>query len=67
MSHLLSLDQEKTCHIAQAADLCLMLTEGLNESKAVFKHRGRVTDASWSNVSILPHSHITVPVSLIHD
>ncbi|KAF3763599.1 hypothetical protein M406DRAFT_293206 [Cryphonectria parasitica EP155] len=49
MSHLLSLDPEKTCHIAQAADLCLMLTEGLDESKEVFKHKGRVTDASWSN------------------
>lgn len=51
ISHLLELPQEKTCHIAQAADMCLMLTEGLNESKDVFKHKGRVTDASWSNVS----------------
>lgn len=67
MSHLLSLDQEKTCHIAQAADLCLMLTEGLDETKAVFKHQGRVTDASWSNVSILPHSHITLPLPFKHD
>lgn len=54
MSHLLSLDPEKTCHIAQAADLCLMLTKGLNEEKGVFKQQGRVTDASWSNVSIFP-------------
>lgn len=50
MSHLLSLDQEKTCHIAQAADLCLMLTEGLDESRQVSKQRGQVTDASWANV-----------------
>lgn len=50
MSHLLSLDQEKTCHIAQAADLCLMLTKGLDESKDVFKQQGRVTDATWANV-----------------
>ncbi|CAN8104728.1 unnamed protein product [Discula destructiva] len=49
MSHLLSLDPEKTCHIAQAADLCLMLTKGLTEEQGVFKHQGRVTDASWSN------------------
>lgn len=54
MSHLLSLDQEKTCHIAEAADLCLMLTEGLDETKGVFKHQGRVTDAAWSNVSLTP-------------
>lgn len=50
MSHLLSLDQEKTCHIAQAADLCLMLTNGLDESKEVFKQQGRVIDAAWANV-----------------
>lgn len=53
MSHLLSLDPEKTCHIAQAADLCLMLTKGLDENKGVFKHQGRVTDAAWSNVRAL--------------
>lgn len=50
MSHLLSLDQEATCHIAQAADMCLMLTAGLDEAKGVTKHKGRVTDASWANV-----------------
>lgn len=49
MSHLLSLNPEKTCHIAQAADLCLMLTDGLDEQKGVTKHQGRVTDATWSN------------------
>lgn len=67
MSHLLSLDQEKTCHIAQAADLCLMLTKGLNEEKGVFKQQGRVTDASYSNVSIssrLISSHL---ISLSND
>lgn len=59
MSRLLNLDQEKTCHIAQAADLCLMLTKGLDETKGVFKHRGRVTDAQWSNVSCpgVPPTH----------
>ncbi|KAG8157727.1 hypothetical protein KVR01_012389 [Diaporthe batatas] len=48
MSHLLGLDAEKTCHIAQAADLCLMLTDGLDEQRGVTKHQGRVTDAAWS-------------------
>lgn len=57
MTNLLSLDPEKTCHIAQAADLCLMLTEGLDKSKDVFKQKGRVTDASWSNVRSHPSSH----------
>lgn len=58
MSHLLSLDQEKTCHIAQAADLCLMLTKGLDEQKGVFKQQGRVTDASYSNVSRSASLHV---------
>lgn len=48
ISHLKSLDQENTCHIAQAADLCLMLTKGLDESKGVFKELGHVSNASWS-------------------
>lgn len=52
MSHLLSLPQEETCHIAQAADLCLMLTKGLDEAKGASKQQGTVTDASYSNVSI---------------
>jgi hypothetical protein len=52
-SHLQSLEQEKTCHIAQAADLCIMLTRGLNESQNVFKQRGRVSNASHSDVSFI--------------
>ncbi|KAL2069675.1 hypothetical protein VTL71DRAFT_14354 [Oculimacula yallundae] len=48
-THLKSLDQEDTCYIAQAADLCLMLTEGLNESRGVHKQLGDVSDASWSD------------------
>ncbi|KAK7746034.1 hypothetical protein SLS53_002756 [Cytospora paraplurivora] len=68
MSHLLSLDQEKTCHIAQAADLCLMLTKGLDEGKSVFKHRGTVTDAAWSNstwtVSISPSDSSSQPTQV---
>ncbi|KAH8684585.1 pyridine nucleotide-disulfide oxidoreductase-domain-containing protein [Tricladium varicosporioides] len=44
---LKSLNQEKTCHIAEAADLCLMLTSGLNQSRGVHKQQGKLTDASW--------------------
>lgn len=68
MSHLLSLDPEKTCHIAQAADLCLMLTNGLDEQKGVTKHQGRVTDATWSNstwsVSISPPNGSSPPTQV---
>ncbi|KAH6713786.1 hypothetical protein BKA61DRAFT_643653 [Leptodontidium sp. MPI-SDFR-AT-0119] len=48
-THLKSLDQENTCHIAQAADLCLMLTKGLDVSKGVHKQLGDVSVASWSD------------------
>src|SRR5664279_2414969 len=59
-THLKGLDQEKTCHIAQAADLCIMLTKGLNESKGVFKQVGSVSGASWSDVSSSrPHTLIS--------
>jgi alpha-1,3/alpha-1,6-mannosyltransferase len=54
-SHLKSLDQENTCHIAQAADLCIMLTKGLDESKGVHKQIGTVSSASWSDVSLICH------------
>jgi alpha-1,3/alpha-1,6-mannosyltransferase len=50
-THLKGLDQEDTCHIAQAADLCLMLTKGLDESKGVFKQLGNLFMASWTEVS----------------
>lgn len=55
-SHLKDLDQEATCYIAEAADLCIMLTEGLNETKGVHKYLGKVSKASWSDVSTLLHS-----------
>ncbi|ROV90683.1 hypothetical protein VSDG_08287 [Cytospora chrysosperma] len=68
ISHLLSLDPEKTCHIAQAADMCLMLTKGLDEGKGVFKQQGRVTDAAWSNstwtVSISPAGSSSQPTQV---
>jgi alpha-1,3/alpha-1,6-mannosyltransferase len=52
-NHLTDLDQEATCYIAEAADLCIMLTHGLDESKGVHKQLGKVTSASWSDVSVL--------------
>jgi hypothetical protein len=51
---LRSLDQDKTCHIAQAADLVIMLTKGLNESKGVYKMLGNAKHAAWTEVSF-PH------------
>lgn len=51
-SHLKSLDQEDTCHIAQAADMCIMFTKALDESKGVYKQVGNVESASRSAVSI---------------
>jgi alpha-1,3/alpha-1,6-mannosyltransferase len=50
-SHLKGLNQEATCHIAEAAELCIMLTKGLDQSKGVFKQPGKVSEASWSEVS----------------
>jgi len=50
-THLKSLDQDKTCYIAQAADLVIMLTKGLNESKGVFKILGNASSATWTEVS----------------
>jgi hypothetical protein len=52
-THLQSLDQEKTCYIAQAADLVIMLTKGLDESKGVFKLMGNASAATWTDVSYL--------------
>jgi hypothetical protein len=49
---LKNLDQDKTCHIAQAADLVIMLTKGLNESKGVYKQLGRAKYATWTEVSL---------------
>ncbi|KAF7861888.1 hypothetical protein EAF04_007770 [Stromatinia cepivora] len=51
-SRLKDLDQEKTCHIAEAADLALMLAKGLTESKGVTRfNNGRVRSASWSDAN----------------
>jgi alpha-1,3/alpha-1,6-mannosyltransferase len=50
-SHLKSLEQEATCHIAEAADLCIMFTKALDKSKGVDQQLGTVCGASWSDVS----------------
>jgi len=49
-SHLKSLNQEETCHIAEAADLCILFTKNLDASKGVHKQLGNVDSASWSEV-----------------
>jgi alpha-1,3/alpha-1,6-mannosyltransferase len=51
-SHLKGLEQEDTCHIAQAADLCIMFTNGLDTSKGVHKQLGNMANASWSDVGL---------------
>ncbi|EXJ78578.1 hypothetical protein A1O1_08979 [Capronia coronata CBS 617.96] len=48
ISLMKSLPQDKTCQIARAADMCVMLTQGLDQSKGVSKELGMVTEASWS-------------------
>ncbi len=50
ISHLKRLDQDKTCHIAEAADMCLMLTKGLAKFDGVTPQTGSAADASWSEV-----------------
>ena len=59
-SHLKSLEQEDTCHIAQAADLCIMLTKGLDESKGVEKEIGSVSSAEWSDVRLCTTKHYSI-------
>ncbi|RKF55997.1 hypothetical protein OnM2_085032 [Erysiphe neolycopersici] len=50
-THLQALRQDGTCHIAEAADLCLMLTQGLNQTFGVYKRLGTVSSASQSDNS----------------
>lgn len=49
---LKDLDQEKTCHIAEAADLCIMLTKGFDRSHGVYSRRGKVLSAELTPVSV---------------
>ncbi|KAH8816219.1 pyridine nucleotide-disulfide oxidoreductase-domain-containing protein [Xylogone sp. PMI_703] len=48
LTRIKELDQEDTCSISHAADLCITLTEGLDESKGVYKQLGHLSGASWS-------------------
>jgi len=57
-THLKSLDQEDTCHIAQAADLCIMFTQALDEKQGVHKQFGSVESAAYSHVGI--HNYQTL-------
>ena len=49
-SYLKGLVQENTCHIAAPADLCIMLTKGLDESRGVDKQFGSLSHAQLSDV-----------------
>ncbi|QDS74671.1 hypothetical protein FKW77_009459 [Venturia effusa] len=72
-SLLKNLIQEDTCHIAQAADLCTMLTRGLDEALGVEKQLGSVVAARWLdsstwNVQIEPSDgRTTRPVTISSD
>jgi hypothetical protein len=57
--YLRTLDQEKTCHIAEAADACLALTHGLARYGGVSMSTGSVSDASQSEVSVSIPTHPT--------
>lgn len=49
---LKEMDQDETCQIADAADLCLMLADGLSKRSDVERVTGSAKSASWSLVSI---------------
>lgn len=46
LQDLRHLDQEKGCTLSYAADMCLMLTQGLKRTPGIITQRGRVSDAS---------------------
>ncbi|CAG8960967.1 hypothetical protein HYFRA_00002505 [Hymenoscyphus fraxineus] len=45
-TELKDLDQEQTCKIARAADLCAMLSDGFNESHGVYKYNDETLRAT---------------------
>ncbi|KAI0998173.1 Monooxygenase [Podosphaera aphanis] len=57
---LKALPQDGTCHIAEAADLCLMLTNGLAASDTVHTILGTLSQATWTD-SKKWNVHIDVP------
>lgn len=48
---LRDLDQEKGCSLSHAADMCLMLTEGLKKTAGVSCHKGKVSSAIFDESS----------------
>ncbi|KAI5364723.1 Putative FAD/NAD(P)-binding domain, FAD/NAD(P)-binding domain superfamily [Septoria linicola] len=51
LQDLRTLDQEKGCHLSHAADMCLMLTNGLKRTPGVVTQLGRVADATLDQSS----------------
>ncbi|KAF2214266.1 hypothetical protein CERZMDRAFT_30291, partial [Cercospora zeae-maydis SCOH1-5] len=48
---LRQLDQEKGCSLGHAADMCLILTEGLKQHPAITTHLGQVSEATLDSAS----------------
>lgn len=51
LQDLRRLDQEKGCDLSHAADMCLMLTQGLKKTPGVITQQGRVTGATLDEAS----------------
>lgn len=51
---LRELPQDKGCELSKAADLCLMLTDGLAKENDVQQHMGKVTQATFDKVRAPP-------------
>lgn len=51
LQEMRKLDQEKGCHLSHAADMCLMLTQGLKRTPGVITQQGRVHDAVLDEAS----------------
>jgi len=51
LSVMRALDQEKGCRLSHAADMCLMLTEGLRETAGVTAQTGKVAEATLDEAS----------------
>jgi len=47
------LDGESRCTIAEAADLCKMLVDGLGPEDGVYKIQGIANQFEWTDVSFL--------------
>lgn len=62
---LRKLDQEKGCNLGHAADMCLILTEGLKQHPSIITHLGRISEGSLDPTSQtwtlnLPNSSNTI-------